>query len=58
VTPRFVGGGAAMMGNFIENQFSIGFNWPMGSAMSFTVLAASLLVILAFRHLLRRMLRP
>jgi len=46
------------MGNFIENQFSIGFNWPMGSAMSFTVLAASLLVILAFRHLLRRMLRP
>ena len=39
VTPRFVGGGAAMMGNFIENQFSLGFNWPMGSAMAFTALA-------------------
>ncbi len=39
VTPRFVGGGAAMMGHFIEAQFSFGFNWPMGSAMAFTVMA-------------------
>lgn len=52
VTPRFVGGGASMMGHFIETQFSLGFDWPMGSAMSFTVLAASLLVVLAFRALL------
>ena len=37
VTPRFVGGGAAMMGHFIETQFSFGFNWPMGSAMAFTI---------------------
>ena len=58
VTPRFVGGGAALMGNFIEAQFSLGFNWPMGSAMSFTVLAASLLVVLAFRSLLRASFRP
>lgn len=58
VTPRFVGGGSAMMGHFIETQFSLGFNWPMGSAMSFTVLAASLLVVLAFRFLLRAGLRP
>jgi ABC-type spermidine/putrescine transport system permease subunit I len=58
VTPRFVGGGAAMMGNFIENQFSIGFNWPMGSAMSFVVLVASLLVVLVFRAVLRRVFRP
>ena len=58
VTPRFVGGGAAMMGNFIENQFSLGFNWPMGSAMSFVVLAASLLVVLGFRQLLRWGLAP
>jgi spermidine/putrescine transport system permease protein len=54
VTPRFVGGGTAMMGNFIENQFSFGFNWPMGAAMSFSTLAASLAVVLAFRALLRR----
>ena len=53
VTPRFVGGGASMMGHFIETQFSFGFNWPLGSAMSFTLLAASLLIVLAFRVALR-----
>jgi spermidine/putrescine transport system permease protein len=53
VTPRFVGGGTAMMGHFIENQFSFGFDWPMGAAMSFSMLAASLAVVLAFRALLR-----
>ena len=58
VTPRFVGGGAAMMGHFIETQFSIGFNWPMGSAMAFTVMAVSLLLVLALRALFRRLLAP
>jgi len=58
VTPRFVGGGAAMIGNFIETQFSFGFNWPMGSAMAFTVMASSLVVVLLFRALLRYGLRP
>lgn len=58
VTPRFVGGGTAMMGHFIETQFSLGFNWPMGAAMSFSTLVASLLVVLAFRAALRRLLRP
>jgi spermidine/putrescine transport system permease protein len=58
VTPRFVGGGAAMMGNFIEAQFSFGFNWPMGSAMAFTVMAVSLVTVLVFRGLLRQSLRP
>lgn len=58
VTPRFVGGGAAMMGHFIELQFSLGFNWPMGSAMAFTVLAVSLAVIVALRGALRRSLQP
>ena len=56
VTPRFVGGGASMMGHFIETQFSFGFNWPMGSAMSFTLLAASLAVVSLFRFGLRRSL--
>ena len=58
VTPRFVGGGAAMMGNFIEAQFSFGFNWPMGSAMAFTTMASSLAVVLACRALLHLWLRP
>ena len=58
VTPRFVGGGAAMMGHFIELQFSLGFNWPMGSAMSFTVMAVSLALVVTFRRLLRWSLQP
>ncbi|MBA3519831.1 MAG: ABC transporter permease [Rhizobiales bacterium] len=58
VTPRFVGGGAAMMGQFIETQFSIGFNWPMGSAMAFTVMACSLATVLAFRAALRQWVKP
>jgi spermidine/putrescine transport system permease protein len=58
VTPRFVGGGAAMMGHFIELQFSLGFNWPMGSAMAFTVMAVSLALVVLLRSLLVRSLRP
>lgn len=58
VTPRFVGGGAAMMGNFIEAQFSFGFNWPMGSAMAFTVMAVSLVTVLVVRSLLHQWLKP
>jgi spermidine/putrescine transport system permease protein len=54
VTPRFVGGGAAMMGHFIELQFSLGFNWPMGSAMAFTVMAVSLALVMLVRAGLRR----
>ena len=53
VTPQFVGGGAAMMGRFIESEFSTHFDWPMGSAMSFTVLATSLLAVLIVRALFR-----
>ena len=58
VTPRFVGGGAAMMGHFIELQFSLGFNWPMGSAMAFTVMGVSLALVLILRRLLRWSLQP
>lgn len=58
VTPRFVGGGAAMMGHFIELQFSLGFNWPMGSATAFTVMAVSLSIVLVLHGALRRSLRP
>jgi spermidine/putrescine transport system permease protein len=53
VTPQFVGGGAAMMGRFIESEFSTHFDWPKGSAMSFTVLTASLLTVLVVRALFR-----
>jgi spermidine/putrescine transport system permease protein len=58
VTPRYVGGGSALIGTFIENQFSIGFNWPLGSAMSFTTMLATLAVVVAARQLLEWSLRP
>lgn len=57
ITPRFVGGGAALIGTFIENQFSIGFNWPLGSALAFTTMAATLLIVLAVRLVLSWSLR-
>ncbi len=48
VTPRFVGGPyTAMMGDFIESQFSLRFDWPMGSAMAFGTLGACVAILLA-----------
>jgi spermidine/putrescine transport system permease protein len=48
VTPRILGGGKNMMiGNFIELQFGQGRNWPLGAALSVTLLivvTAALLV--------------
>ena len=39
VTPRVLGGGKNMMiGNFIELQFAAGRNWPLGAALSMTLL--------------------
>ncbi len=39
VTPRVLGGGKNMMiGNFIELQFGQGRNWPLGAALSITLL--------------------
>ena len=43
-----------MIGVFIGNQFSIRFDWPLGSAMSFTLLAVCLAVILVLRFVLWR----
>ena len=39
VTPRVLGGGKQMMiGNFIDLQFGQGRNWPLGAALSMTLL--------------------
>ena len=39
VTPRIMGGGKSMMlGNLIELQFGQGKNWPLGAALSLTLL--------------------
>ncbi|MEQ8450650.1 MAG: ABC transporter permease [Nitratireductor sp.] len=46
ITPRFLGGGSgSMIGQFIAQEFSTRFNWPAGAAMSFVLMAASLLVL-------------
>jgi spermidine/putrescine transport system permease protein len=40
VTPRVLGGGMnLMLGNLIELQFGQGKNWPLGAALSITLLA-------------------
>jgi len=46
VTPLLVGGKITMIGNLIAPQFGTYFNWPLGAAMSFMVLALALAVVL------------
>ncbi|MGD9742523.1 MAG: ABC transporter permease [Dongiaceae bacterium] len=49
VTPMLVGGpNTSMIGVFIQSQFGHRVDAPLGSAMSFTVIALSLAVILGF----------
>ncbi|MBN9216374.1 MAG: ABC transporter permease [Mesorhizobium sp.] len=48
VTPMFLGGGSGiMLGQFIVSEFSTRFNWPVGAAMSFSLMGVSALVISA-----------
>jgi spermidine/putrescine transport system permease protein len=49
VTPRVLGGGKNMMlGNLIELQFGQGRNWPLGAALSITLLVIVTLALLAY----------
>jgi len=49
VTPRVLGGGKNMMiGNFIELQFSAGRNWPLGAALSMTLLIIVTIALLFY----------
>lgn len=49
VTPRVLGGGKNMMlGNLIELQFGQGRNWPLGSALSITLLALVMVALLVY----------
>ncbi|MFT6772677.1 MAG: spermidine/putrescine transport system permease protein [Paracoccaceae bacterium] len=52
VTPRVLGGGKNMMlGNLIELQFGAGRNWPLGAALSMTLLAIVMIALLVYvRH--------
>jgi spermidine/putrescine transport system permease protein len=53
VTPILVGGRMTMLGNLISAQFGEFLNWPLGAAMSFSLLAAATVVIAAFIALTR-----
>ena len=49
VTPRVMGGGNQLMiGNLIELQFGQGRNWPLGAALSMTLLAIVMVALLAY----------
>ena len=56
--PRILGGKNAMMlGPIIENQFTAVFNWPLGAALSFIMLAIMLLMLAAGAPFFARYLR-
>jgi spermidine/putrescine transport system permease protein len=49
VTPRVLGGGKnMMMGNLIELQFGQGRNWPLGAALSITLLVIVTLALIIY----------
>jgi spermidine/putrescine transport system permease protein len=49
VTPSILGGGKNMMlGNLIELQFGQGRNWPMGSALSITLMMIVMIALLFY----------
>jgi len=49
VTPRLLGGGKSMMlGTLIELQFGQGRDWPLGSALSITLMAIVMVALLVY----------
>jgi spermidine/putrescine transport system permease protein len=53
--PRILGGRVGVtMGTVIEDQFTQAFNWPLGSALAFTLLAVVLAIFATFSGVLRR----
>ena len=49
VTPRVMGGGNQLMiGNLIELQFGQGRNWPLGAALSITLLAIVMVALIVY----------
>lgn len=59
VTPRLVGGpDTFMVGNFIESQFINRLNAPIGSALSFTMMAVGAIALVAIRLAMAAVLKP
>src|SRR5258705_473169 len=53
VTPILVGGKMSMIGNLIAHQFGEFFDWPLGAAMSFSVLLSGGLMLAASAGLMQ-----
>lgn len=59
IAPRLLGGtSSTMIGVFIQNQFGFRVNAPLGSALAFTMIAGSALILIAIAFLGSRALRP
>jgi len=58
LTAQFVGGKMALYGQLIAPQFGTFFNWPLGAAMSFSILATSTMIISLVAFCLSRIGRP
>jgi spermidine/putrescine transport system permease protein len=55
VTPRVMGGGKnLMLGNLIELQFGQGRNWPLGAALSITLLVAVMVALIFYVRSVQR----
>ncbi len=58
VTPKLVGGPyTSMMGVFIQIQFGLRFNAPLGSAMAFSIIAICAIIVGLVALVIRRTLR-
>ncbi len=48
LTPDLLGGGkSVMIGNLIQNQFTTARDWPFGSAVSLTLMAIVMLLLMS-----------
>ena len=53
LTPFLIGGKITFIGNMIAPKFSLFYDWPLGSAMSFTMLTVSVLIIVLVSYLFK-----
>ena len=53
LTPYLIGGKVTFIGNMIAPKFGKFFDWPLGSAMSFTMLTTSILIIVIVSYLFK-----
>jgi len=53
LTPFLIGGKITFIGNMIAPKFSLFYDWPLGSAMSFTMLTVSILIIVLVSYLFK-----